>query len=344
MELSIWYAAPDPSALYPDSKENPTHAVLPARIFGKDSPSPALIRRALLDRNAIWILVGWSNPSTRALIPLLSVLGRSYGFYTDEPAPSQGGPSARRAARDVYLRLLRRRATVFATGRNAVAYFRNRGFREERVCNLPIPTPAWTNLEEIRGRRAELRRRFGADDDRLFVASGSRFVREKGYDLLLEALARLGAAERGRIKLLLVGSGPEEQALKALARERGLGDRVVFEPWMESDDFIACLAAADVVVHPARFDGYGAAALLAASLGVAVVGSTKAGAAAELIEPGVSGFLYEPEDVEALAGHLRRFLEQPELATALGEAALRRADRWSPERTAEVLVRRLGLL
>ncbi len=115
VELSIWYAAPDPSALYPDSKENPTHAVLPARIFGKDSPSPALIRRALLDRNAIWILVGWSNPSTRALIPLLSVLGRSYGFYTDEPAPSQGGPSARRAARDVYLRLLRRRATVFAT-------------------------------------------------------------------------------------------------------------------------------------------------------------------------------------------------------------------------------------
>ena len=98
--------------------------------------------------------------------------------------------------------------------------------------------------------------------DLLYVA-GSRLIYEKGYDLLIEAMARGETATRERICLILVGTGNQEAGLRRLVGEKGLTEMVSFLGWMTGDEFQVAVAAADVFIHPARLDAFGGGTLFA---------------------------------------------------------------------------------
>ena len=167
-------------------------------------------------------------------------------------------------------------------------------------------------------------------------------MESKGFDSSCSsAVGRFDEQERSRVKLLVVGSGPEKERLEGQAHAANLTNQVRFEPWMEYADFCGCIGAADVAVHPARTDPYGGITLTAVGLGVPVIGTRQAGSAIELIEDGQSGFLYDAEDVEALTGYLRRLLRDRALRTAMTEKARTMAARWTAQRLADTLVRRL---
>jgi glycosyltransferase involved in cell wall biosynthesis len=341
VELELWYAG-ETSKGYPEWRNNPTHLVQRANLYGHRVPHPRLIANALSRSHGVCIVVGWANPTTRALLPLLALARRPFLFYTDEPAPVSR-PLVKSAIRRGYMDVLRRQAIVLATGRNAVDHFVREGFSAQRVLNAPVPTIVPANLEELRSKRKEVRSRYGlADGDVLFVA-GSRLLRSKGFDILLRAVGALEPRERARARVVIVGSGPEDEPLKKLARELGLDGVVSFESWMEFADFEQMFAAADVAIHPSRFDGYGATTLMAAAMGLPAIGTRAAGSAAELIEPGVNGFLYDAEDAQSLAEYLRVFLRDSNRAREMGLEAGRRASRWSPARVADVFVEALQL-
>lgn len=338
VRLHLWYAA-DSSPLY-GWKQNPTHAVQPARILGRRLPSLPLIARALYNPQERLLLVGWSNPTTRLLIPLLAAAGRRFGFFTDHPREEQDRSAVRRLLRESYFSLLRRRATVFAVGRRTVDYFvQRRGFPADRVHNLPMPV---VPIARPVGIRDAVRTRLGVTEP-LFLVAGSRLVPEKGFDLLLQALASLGPDERGRVRLLLIGNGPEEVPLRSLADRLGIIDQVIFERWLDPEELESCVHAADVVVHPARFDAYGGISMLALGAGRPLIGSTQAGSAIELVEHGRNGFLYQPEDVAALANHVRFFLENPDAVQRMGAQSAAMAARWSARMLAERLIARLQM-
>jgi glycosyltransferase involved in cell wall biosynthesis len=341
LELLPWYSSESRPDLY-SWKENPTHAVVPARVFGDRRPDPGLLRHALGRPDDHYVIVGWSNPTTRVLIPMLAALGRRFAYFTDHPHDARARGRLKHMVREAYFGMLRRRATVFAVGRQAVDYFvAGRRFDPSRVCNLPIPVPSFSDLPGLRAARPEVRARYRVGEGELFAVSGSRLIPEKGFDLLLGGIARLDAAERARVRVLIVGQGAEEANLKSLARELGLADRVMFEPWLDFGDFSRAMCAADVVLHPARFDAYGGTTLTAVGLGVAVIGSRGAGSAVELIRHGKTGFLYDAEDTAALAGHIRYFLRDRARAAEMSRAAERLAPAWSPERIADILASRL---
>ncbi len=341
VELRLWYSAEGNSKLY-SWKLNPTHEIVKARIFGNKWPHPGLISHALLHPREKIVIVGWSNPTTRALVPMLTALGRRYAYFTDQPVDARPRTRAKHVAREAYFRMLRQRAIVFAVGSRTVDYFvKTRGFAPGRVCNLPIPVPTFSDLGAIRSTRAQIRERFAVHAGMLFLVTGSRLTPDKGFDLLLGALGRLDFAARAQVRLLIVGKGPEEKALKDLVASIGIAEHVVFEEWMDFDDFSRTMAAADVVVHPARFDAFGGITLTAVGLGVPVIGSRGAGSALELIEDGKSGFLYDAEDVASLCAHIRAFVERKERAEEMSEAAIRMAHRLSPKNIADILVKRL---
>jgi glycosyltransferase involved in cell wall biosynthesis len=331
--LRAWYAAEK----HPEYAWDRTysHDVVAAHVFGLRWPSAELLLRAVR-RGERFVVVGWSNPTTRLLLPVLAGLRRGFVFYTDHPQPrSETAVASLLRAR--YMRLLRS-GIVLAVGRNAVDYFLQRGFDPGRVFNLPIPVSPRADLDELRARRAAIRASLGVRDGMTLFAAGSRLLRTKGFDLALAAMASLDADVRARFRFLLVGDGPELGALKEQAATAGLADVVRFEPWMQPADFDAHLGAADVVLHPARFDAYGAASLSAVALGVPVVGSRSAGSAVELIRHGENGFLYDPEDVPALAAHLRHFIEHAGAAREMGARQAEVAARYSPERMADVFL------
>ncbi len=96
----------------------------------------------------------------------------------------------------------------------------------------------------------------------------------------------------------MLGEGPERPRLESLARELGVSDRVLMPGRV--GDVAALYRRCNVVVHPARWEGFGLAMLEAMLAGRPVV-AAGAGSAPELVADGMTGLLFPPDDAEALA-------------------------------------------
>jgi glycosyltransferase involved in cell wall biosynthesis len=170
-----------------------------------------------------------------------------------------------------------------------------------------------------------------APDARVLLAI-ARLAPQKGLDLAVRALVRVREAEP-RAVLVVLGEGPERGPLERLARELGVAD-ALFLPGRVGD-VAALLERAELLVHPARWEGFGLA-LLEAMLAARPVVAARASSAPELVADGETGLLVPPEDPDALAAAALRVLGDRALAERLGEAGLARARReFSVARMAE---------
>ncbi|MGH2350871.1 MAG: glycosyltransferase [Chloroflexota bacterium] len=145
---------------------------------------------------------------------------------------------------------------------------------------------------------------------------------EKGVHLLVEAVAMLGDQTR----LEVLGWGPEEPRLRALAAERGLGDRFSIHPPLPSarvPEFVHRLnvAAMPSLTAPNWKEQFGRMLVEAMACGVPVVGSDS-GEIAQVI--GGAGLLFPEGDVPALAECLRRLRDGPTLRQELAARGLAR--------------------
>jgi glycosyltransferase involved in cell wall biosynthesis len=137
----------------------------------------------------------------------------------------------------------------------------------------------------------------------------SRLHTAKGLDVMLRALVRVPEAI-----LWLAGDGPERSALATLADELGVARRVRFLGWRA--DKGALFRAADVVVFPSRYEPFGTVSLEAWAYGRPLV-TTDAAGPAGLVTPGEDALMVPREDSDALAGAIRRCLDDPALAQDL---------------------------
>jgi glycosyltransferase involved in cell wall biosynthesis len=156
------------------------------------------------------------------------------------------------------------------------------------------------------------------------VLAVARLVPQKGVDVAVRALAGLDAT------LVVLGEGPERARLEALADE--LGVRLLLPGRV--GDVTSVLRRADVLVHPARWEGFGLA-LLEAMLAELPMVATRVSSIPEIVVDGETGLLVPPDDPAALAAALRRLLDDDDLRRRLGEAGRRRArEQFSVERMA----------
>jgi glycosyltransferase involved in cell wall biosynthesis len=137
-----------------------------------------------------------------------------------------------------------------------------------------------------------------------------RLEPQKGFDVLLEAVARLPEA-----RAVLVGDGSERGRLASLAARLGVEDRVRLAGWDPEPRRL--LPALDVFVLPSRFEGFPLAILEAQLAGLPVVASD-VGSIDEAVVPGETGILVPPDDAEALAEALRPLLADAGLRERLG--------------------------
>jgi glycosyltransferase involved in cell wall biosynthesis len=172
------------------------------------------------------------------------------------------------------------------------------------------------------GETARVRRSYGLD--RPFVLFTGTLEPRKNLGRLLDAFARLGDVDAD---LVIVGPDGWSTDLPTVATRR-LG----FVPRADRD---ALYAAASVVAYPSLREGFGLPVLEAMAQGAAVVTSSTT-ATAEVA--GDAALLVDPLDVDALAGALRRLLDDPDLAARLGAAARERAATFTWERTADATI------
>lgn len=174
--------------------------------------------------------------------------------------------------------------------------------------------------------RREARAALALPPDAPIVGAVGRLDRQKGLDVLIEAFARLAPAHPQAL-LALAGAGPEEGALRALARARGLEARVRLLGHQR--DVPAVLAALDVFCMPSRWEGFGLALAEALACGKPAVASA-VDSLPEVL--GEAGLLVPPEQPAALADALGSLLTDPTRRAALTRAARARAERFSVER------------
>ena len=162
----------------------------------------------------------------------------------------------------------------------------------------------------------------------------------KGQDVFLRAFAR--AFPDGPKRAVLIGAplfGEDEydRSLRVLAAELGIDGRVEFTGFREDVGSelarLTCLVHASVIPEP-----FGQVVLEGMGAGLAVV-ATAAGGPAEIIGDGLTGLLYPPGDVEALANALRRVADDPELRRRLGSAARERVKGFAPDVVADEVLK-----
>ena len=140
------------------------------------------------------------------------------------------------------------------------------------------------------------------DVDVLFVG---RFIEQKNPNLVVEAVAKLAEADP-EITCVLVGDGPEQEAVTELIERFGLEANVSCPGFLdEHDEVLGLMKAADVLAHPSRREGFGITALEALACGTPVVTIRHPqNASTELVEDGVTGEICAP-NADAIADGIR---------------------------------------
>ena len=166
---------------------------------------------------------------------------------------------------------------------------------------------------------SDIRARHGFAQDETVLLSVGRLEANKGFDVLVDALAR--AARPGRSlatsawRWVLVGAGPFRRDIEAAVRAHGLGDRVLLAGRVSDADLHAWYGTATLFVHPTRYEGSSLVTLEAMARRRAVIAS-RAGGLPDKVRPGENGWLVEPGDAAALASALEEALsDQTRLLT-----------------------------
>lgn len=162
-----------------------------------------------------------------------------------------------------------------------------------------------------------------------------------GVDVLLRAAALLDR-KPGAVKVLIVGTGPEDERLRRLAGELGIAEDVVFTGAMEHARIPPLIAAMDVAVAPFRaIDSFyfSPIKLFEYMAAGACVLASRLGQIASVIEHGIDGLLCEPDNPDALASGIQSLWQSKNLRRRLGDAARAKAERrFNWRHTAELVM------
>ncbi len=274
--------------------------------------------RAELDRfdPDVVLLGGWNQPAFWTGLRWAARRRRPVLLWVESTARDErsGNPLLERLKR----RAVASAAGFLVPGRAAQEYVQSLGVPAKRI----VIAPNAVDLS-IFSVKADRRGREGCT----FLYVG-RFSQEKGVDVLLRAFRDVPG------RLLLAGSGPQEEQVRALADER-----VELLGHVAREDLPTLYASADCLVLPSRSEAWGMVLNEAAAAGLPLVATEAAGGGYDLIEDGVNGYRVPVEDELALATALRKVAADPEWRLAAGERSRGLTAGYTGEAWAEQVVK-----
>ena len=209
-------------------------------------------------------------------------------------------------------------------------------------CQVFAPPEAWDRLHVVRcavpeAFLAKPARQTGDENDPPTFVCVGRLCPEKAQRLLIQATAAL-ASEGRKLRVVLIGDGPDRPALEAAAAEYDVTEVVEFTGWQPSTQIADRLRSSRALVSCSFAEGLPIVLMEAYAAGCPVI-ATRIAATYELVENGKSGWLIPPSSVQALADAMRDALDAtPATRQAYAEEGRRRVEqRHYPERQAELL-------
>lgn len=212
------------------------------------------------------------------------------------------------------------------------------GARPESLCISP---PGVDHGIFQPGSKAQAREGLSIEFGPLLLIAG-RIQPLKGVDVAIETLAEL-RPDFPTMRLVVIGgpSGPDGDAemahLRALADNRGLTDAIIFRPPEVHERLAEFFRACDVLLVPSRSESFGLVAAEAQACGLPVV-AARTGGLVHTVSHDRSGLLVEGWDARDYAAATRSILEDPGLAERLSAGAVRHAEGFSWDGTADRLL------
>ncbi|NJC98024.1 MAG: glycosyltransferase family 4 protein [Anaerolineales bacterium] len=195
--------------------------------------------------------------------------------------------------------------------------------------------PTGIDLEPYRHADGEaLRSQMGWQDDKVLISTG-RLAPEKNWATLLNAAKKVHQ-KHPALRVVLIGDGPEKNALEELADELGIAERVTFTGAIPHSDVVTHLKAADIFGFASVTETQGLVTMEALAAGLPVV-AVDASGTRDIIDDGEQGFLVR-NDADALADSIDRVLDSPDAMQKFQDSALSKAREFGIENCTRKLV------
>lgn len=190
-----------------------------------------------------------------------------------------------------------------------------------RTFELDRPVETIYNFlnEDRVDKRIDERRCLAADDEKIVMHISNMRPVKRVTDVI-RVFKRV--LEQVPARLVMVGDGPERISAVGVARQLGIADRIQYVGTYENIESI--LAAADLVIQPSEHESFGLVPLEAMACQVPVI-TTNSGGVCEVVEDGVTGYLCEVGDIEAMARLAIDLLTHPDKAAEMGRRGRERA-------------------
>jgi glycosyltransferase involved in cell wall biosynthesis len=260
-------------------------------------------------------------------------------FFRGDSTLLDRGTVWRTAARRIFLKWVYRHVDVaIAVGSNNRDYYRWCGVADERIAFAPhaVDTRRFADIEGAHEQRAaQWRRELRIPLAARTVLYAGKLQPKKDPLLLLDAFLNCGATGH----LIFVGSGELEAELRTRVNSRA---DVHFLPFQNQQAMPSVYRLGDVFALPSRGPGetWGLALNEAMASGRPIIVSDKAGGARDLVNEGVSGWVFQSGTRDQLSTVIRNVLTcDAKMLRAAGEAARRESARWSVEAAAEGIER-----
>ncbi len=163
------------------------------------------------------------------------------------------------------------------------------------------------------------KQKLGKQSDEIFLITTSRLVKKNAIDEVIRALPLLSS----QVTFLILGIGPDEASLRALADSLKVSDRVKFLRQISHEDMPKYLKVSDIFIRPSRSEGLGNSFLEAMAVGIPVIATPVGGIPDFLFDPEKNsdhestGLFVNIDDPQSIARQVKRVIDDAALRTRL---------------------------
>ncbi len=204
--------------------------------------------------------------------------------------------------------LLRRADLVVGQSNNTLANMRK--FYTPEIDGVRIPL-AINRPEPVSGGREM----YGfADDEKILITIG-RLVARKGVDQLIRMMRQFAGE---KVRLLILGSGPQSQELKNLVVRHHLEQQVMFMGFVSDEEKFRLLNLSDVYVSTSQHEGFGIVYLEGMAFGLPIIAYDEGGQT-DFLEDGRTGFLVSLNQLDRFTARTREMIQDDDLRQKIGQ-------------------------
>ncbi len=189
---------------------------------------------------------------------------------------------------------------VVCVSKKVEEYLKKLGVKEEKL------TTIYTGIDTEKFKPnsiKKLRKEYKIKDDTILIGIVAVLRNAKRHIDLIEAINRL---RNENIKLAIIGSGPQEEKIKRLIKEKGLEDKIFMTGHRE--DIHEILSDLDIFVLPSNMEALGTSILEASACNVPIIAS-RVGGIVECVKEDKNGLLFEPMNIDDLTQKLKKLVK-----------------------------------